>query len=338
MKIRLLFQLLSIYSFLSGSNLRTISGDITQIDNSYLRSCPEVVDSCIFACDDASTNPCHPENIFTINVDTIPGITDSEGSRYRIYFPREYNGMNATKFKVTASWPCLSPTYVAASGNYTFWDVIGNDDCPGTVQGSIWYGDDCQDDNGNIGSPDCEELIGRFCFAVGDTLNWSENSDQSIKNDICDGCWMSVPAWGDYDSELYSDTLLSPLVCNIYDHCHHSTPSNILCGQGYMDSELSVGKNNYILNNFHFKNYPNPFNPVTTIKYTLSKDQKVYITIYDMLGRVINNLVAGKQKAGIKSTQWDGTNNSGERVSAGVYLYQIRTERFTKTKKMVFLQ
>ena len=57
-----------------------------------------------------------------------------------------------------------------------------------------------------------------------------------------------------------------------------------------------------------------------------------------MLGRVINNLVAGKQKAGIKSTQWDGTNNSGERVSAGVYLYQIRTERFTKTKKMVFLQ
>ena len=105
-----------------------------------------------------------------------------------------------------------------------------------------------------------------------------------------------------------------------------------------MDSELSIDNTNYILNNFHFKNYPNPFNPVTTIKYTISKDQKVYVTIYDMLGRVINNLVAGKQKAGIKSTQWDGTNNNGERVSAGLYLCQIQTEELTKTKKMVFLK
>ena len=44
--------------------------------------------------------------------------------------------------------------------------------CPGTVQGSIWYGDDCEDEYGNIGSEDCIELVGRFCFVSGDTLNW----------------------------------------------------------------------------------------------------------------------------------------------------------------------
>ncbi len=52
-----------------------------------------------------------------------------------------------------------------AWGDYAYWDVIGNEALPGTVQGSIWYGSDCQDSLGNIGSDDCIELVGRFCFA-----------------------------------------------------------------------------------------------------------------------------------------------------------------------------
>ena len=99
-------------------------------------------------------------------------------------------GQQADKFRVTASWPCLSPTAVAAIGNYAFWDIIGNDACPGSVQGSIWYGDDCEDSEGNIGAEHCSELVGRFCFAPGDTLDWPEISDQSIWNDNCNACWM----------------------------------------------------------------------------------------------------------------------------------------------------
>ena len=72
-------------------------------------------------------------------------------SHYRIYFPWEYNNGTADKFIVTASWPCLSPTAVYASGNYVYWDIYGNDNCPGTLQGVIWYGDDCEDEDGNIG-------------------------------------------------------------------------------------------------------------------------------------------------------------------------------------------
>ena len=73
--------------------------------------------------------------------------------------------------------------------------IYGNDHCPGTLQGVIWYGDDCEDENGNIGSDDCSQLVGRFCFVAGDTLEWPVEADQSTSSDICDACWMSEPAW-----------------------------------------------------------------------------------------------------------------------------------------------
>ena len=70
------------------------------------------------------------------------------------------------------------------------------------------------------------------------------------------------------------------------------------------------------------QNYPNPFNPITTLKYELPEDS-VNVTIYDMLGNV-NNLVNTNQSSGYKSVQWNTTNNQGEHVSAGVYLYKIQ--------------
>ena len=62
------------------------------------------------------------------------------------------------------------------------------------------------------------------------------------------------------------------------------------------------------------------------------------ITIYDMLGNVVNNLVKTNQSSGYKSIQWDATNNQGEPVSAGVYLYKIQAGDFADTKKMILLK
>jgi hypothetical protein len=84
--------------------------------------------------------------------------------------------------------------------------------------------------------------------------------------------------------------------------------------------------------------YPNPFNPVTTLQYDLPEDAMVNITIYDMMGRVMSNLVSSQQNAGYKSTQWDATNNIGQPVSAGLYLYTIQAGEFRQTKKMVLLK
>ena len=87
-----------------------------------------------------------------------------------------------------------------------------------------------------------------------------------------------------------------------------------------------------------YQNYPNPFNPTTTLQYDLPIDGLVNITIYDMLGNVINQLVNEVQNSGYKSIQWNAKNNKGQPVSAGVYLYRIEAGDFRQTKKMILLK
>ena len=87
-----------------------------------------------------------------------------------------------------------------------------------------------------------------------------------------------------------------------------------------------------------YSNYPNPFNPVTTLHYNLPEGSYVDIIVYDILGKVVNNLVDGNQSSGYKSVQWNATNNAGQPVSAGLYLYTIQAGDFRQTKKMVLLK
>ena len=86
------------------------------------------------------------------------------------------------------------------------------------------------------------------------------------------------------------------------------------------------------------QNFPNPFNPITTLKYELPEDSFVDVTVYDILGNVVNNLVNTNQSSGYKSVQWNATNNQGEPVSAGVYLYKIQAGNFVDIKKMILLK
>ena len=86
------------------------------------------------------------------------------------------------------------------------------------------------------------------------------------------------------------------------------------------------------------QNFPNPFNPITTLKYDLLEDSFVEITIYDMLGNVVNNLVNQNQRQGYKSVQWNATNNQGQPVSTGLYFYTIQAGDFIQTKKMLLLK
>ena len=86
------------------------------------------------------------------------------------------------------------------------------------------------------------------------------------------------------------------------------------------------------------QNFPNPFNPSTTIGYELPEDGLVNITIYNITGRHISTLVNSYQNAGYKSTQWNATNDSGEPVGAGLYLYRIEADNYAQTKKMILLK
>jgi hypothetical protein len=86
------------------------------------------------------------------------------------------------------------------------------------------------------------------------------------------------------------------------------------------------------------QNYPNPFNPITFLRYDLPNQAQVTLTVYDLIGREVAQLVNTTQKAGFKSVQWDATDSFGKPVSAGVYLYQIQAGEFVQTRKMVLLK
>jgi hypothetical protein len=87
-----------------------------------------------------------------------------------------------------------------------------------------------------------------------------------------------------------------------------------------------------------YNNFPNPFNPVTALRYDLPENALVNITIYDMMGRIVKNLVSSQQTAGYKSIKWNATNDSGSPVSAGIYLYQVKAGKYRQTRKMVLLK
>ncbi|MBN2413746.1 T9SS type A sorting domain-containing protein [candidate division KSB1 bacterium] len=84
------------------------------------------------------------------------------------------------------------------------------------------------------------------------------------------------------------------------------------------------------------QNFPNPFNPETTINYQLPKDRHVKLVIYNALGRVVRELVNEEKGAGSYSITWNGLSDSGIPVSSGIYFYKIEAGIFTQVKKMTF--
>ena len=90
-------------------------------------------------------------------------------------------------------------------------------------------------------------------------------------------------------------------------------------------------------------NYPNPFNPETWIPYHLAQAAKVTLTIYDMQGVAVRQLILGHQPAGIyqskhRAAYWDGRNASGEPVASGVYFYTLTAGDFTATRKLLIVK
>jgi len=86
------------------------------------------------------------------------------------------------------------------------------------------------------------------------------------------------------------------------------------------------------------QNFPNPFNPTTSIEYSLPQPAHVTVDIYTVLGQRVRSLVDRQQTAGTHSVIWDGTNASGESVATGIYFYRIQAGEYAATKKMLLLK
>ena len=114
---------------------------------------------------------------------------------------------------------------------------------------------------------------------------------------------------------------------------------------GFVDAVWTVGGSwtldNEVISPVEFSlsdNYPNPFNPSTTIKYSIAEPSFVSLAVFDASGRLVRTLVSDNQGGGNRSVVWDGTNDNGVSVSAGMYLYKIEAGSFVETKKMLLVK
>jgi len=94
-----------------------------------------------------------------------------------------------------------------------------------------------------------------------------------------------------------------------------------------------------LVNQFHlYQNYPNPFNPITNIKFSIPSPSDLKLSIYNVMGQLVRELVNEYKTVGHHTVKWDGLNDKGLKVSSGIYFYNIQTSSFTKTKKMILLK
>lgn len=187
---------------------------------------------------------------------------------------------------------------------------------------------------------------------LGDDVTASSEPNPDVngdgKIDICDliivsrhfgETYLTAIAPGDMRS---FDPKYLPMLVRIY---------NILAEYPDSDADLLIAKS--LLQGLIFnartdktqllQNYPNPCNPETWIPYQLAEDLEVTIRVYNVTGRLIKLLNLGHKAAGLYMTKhtaayWDGTTDTGEHISSGVYFYTIQAGEFTATRKMVVAQ
>ena len=166
-------------------------------------------------------------------------------------------------------------------------------------------------------------------WRIADTLDNNNNSISNsyffnILSEIVDGPIFSVPHEIHWSVKAIDGTDESSEVSNLF----------YVVFNDYLEVQHRSMPESFKV----FSAYPNPFNPITFLRYNLPNDGLVNIAIYDMMGRIVKTLVNGSQTAGFKTTRWNATNDRNEPAAAGLYLYTIQAGEFRQTRKMVLLK
>ncbi|MBN1480866.1 T9SS C-terminal target domain-containing protein [candidate division KSB1 bacterium] len=125
------------------------------------------------------------------------------------------------------------------------------------------------------------------------------------------------------DVRIYSNALTEQEVFNLFENPDsHVKDSSVAQPQEFV----------------LYHNYPNPFNPTTTISYQLAKNSDVLLTIYNQAGQKVCTLVQEKQGPGFHSIHWDGRDDAGQHTSSGIYLCRLQVDNKVQTKKLMLMK
>jgi hypothetical protein len=168
---------------------------------------------------------------------------------------------------------------------------------------------------------------------------YSINDEIGLFDEVTDT--LSIEAYGsstiNIEPEIHQDSV-SSLSLEIWPRYHDYSIKSLNFDIFRVSGVLSSFKQKIPVEYNLYNNYPNPFNSETILNYDLPDDIMVNIIIYDVLGRFVKEMVNNYQSAGHRSIGWDGTDDKGASVSAGIYFYSIQAGGFLQTKKMVLLK
>jgi len=219
--------------------------------------------------------------------------------------------------------------------------VITVDSSCADIDGDTWCnGSDNCPDQSNASQTDSDgDGLGNACDNCISNYNPSQmDADSDGIGNLCDNCrYISNAAQDDRDGDGYGD------VCdNCPDDFNPSQADEDFDGIGDVcesatdiEDILAAGlPQEYGLH----QNFPNPFNPLTTIAFSLPRAVGVKLTVFNIEGQLVRTLLDGMMGAGIHMVTWDGHDQDNLAVSSGVYFYRLETASFTGTRKMLLLR
>jgi len=241
----------------------------------------------------------------------VPPGTAEVSARIDGYFPATISGVNVAANITTpdvnfALTGCPQPQNLAASEGLgdrieVTWDVVGHPDLVGyNIFRAAWPN-------------------GIYQKLNSDPVGGESFTDVAVPDSGTYWYYVSAVFSGDYgDAESFASNI---------DSGSLEEPTGIDDNQPSIPAEFFISQN-----------YPNPFNPSTSISYGLPSDADVRIEIFNILGQNVRTLIDERQKAGYRSVVWDGADNSGARVSSGVYFYTIEAGSYRDSRKMLLIK
>jgi len=129
-------------------------------------------------------------------------------------------------------------------------------------------------------------------------------------------------------------------VCNDADQCAATVSGATVDSNGCSESQLSISQIGFNLpEEFSIsQNFPNPFNPVTSITFAVAEMDEVSLVVYDLTGKEVVTLVSGTYTPGIYNVEWNAVNNVGDGIVSGMYIYRYISSEKAITRKMLYLK
>ena len=323
-----------------------------------------VIVSFAFASDPNTSTGSNPEltGLFIDNID-IAGVftNDAEDETGFIGFSNTAKGGNLWHVLEDPNAPsplyalgCFDPETLLYNPNMH--NYITSDEIDIPLEENVYFDMKIKTELDDNYFPDCDyfSVEVRYIAAIfpveTDTIwsNWNSISnplgDPEIENVVFTG---SVSNWSYFSDNWSGYNDLSVLAdetiqLRIGLHSNDDIPD----GFGLMIDDITLSDSTYTHSNNNviptslptMYNYPNPFNPQTTISLNIIEEENYTLKVYNSKGQIVKTLIDGYLRKGVTTVSWDGLNSKNNKVSSGVYLYKLQNSKISIMKKMILMK